>query len=342
MQPNEFFYQLTPDAMLTALEQAGYHPEGRFLMRNSLENRVISVALSDSGSCVAKFYRPGRWSRETILEEHAFLFELAAHEIPVCAPLLSHGTSLHEYQGIFYAVWPLTGGRGLEDPDEDTMRQIGRLLGRIHAAGSRQGFASRVEFSALSYVERPQAFLEPLMPVHCRPRYRNAARRIAELYTTESQGVPVQRIHGDCHPGNLLIDGSNIFFLDFDDCLTGPVVQDLWMLLPDRGDASSRLKTAFLEGYTLFATFDPAWFRLIEILRGMRFVHYAAWIARRREDPAFMLAFPDFGTDAWWERETRDLEEQVQIIEETLSEKTDQGQEKTYSNFDYFPDLRDP
>ncbi len=337
---NDSFYRLTPDIMLAALEQAGYQPDGRFLMRNSLENRVISVMLADSSFCVAKFYRPGRWSRETILEEHAFLFELAALEIPVCSPLVSQGSSLHEYQGLLYAVWPQTGGRGLEEPDAECMRHIGRLLGRMHAAGAKSGFSHRQTLSAGSFVEQPLAELDPLIPAHCRTAYRDAALRIAGLYRTGSEGVPMQRIHGDCHPGNLLIDGSQIFFLDFDDCLTGPVVQDLWMLLPDRGDAAAGLRAAFLEGYTLFADFDPAWFRLIEILRGMRFVHYAAWIARRRDDPSFTRAFPDFGTDAWWERETRDLIEQTRTAEEGLSARPP-APDELLPDSAYFPDLGD-
>jgi Ser/Thr protein kinase RdoA (MazF antagonist) len=342
MKPEESFYRLTPDLMLTALEHAGYKMDGRFLMLNSLENRVISAMQADGSHCVAKFYRPGRWTREIILEEHNFLFELAAQEIPVCVPLVSGGSSLHEYQEMAYAVWPRTGGRGLEEPDAECMQQIGRLLGRLHAAGASKRFSKRILFSEETFVLKPLAELDQIIPSECRQAYRDSALQIAELYQSVADNIPVQRIHGDCHPGNLLVDGKTIFFLDFDDCLTGPVVQDLWMLLPDRGDAAASLRAAFLEGYTLFADFDPAWFGLIEILRGMRYIHYAAWIARRRDDPAFRVAFPDFGSEAWWERETRDLAEQVFTIKKSLT-PTSQGSdcEVMLTNHDYFPDLED-
>lgn len=339
MRAEESFYRLTPDTMLAAVEALGLEPDGRLLLLNSLENRVASIALADGRQVVAKFYRPGRWSRETILEEHAFLQRLAATEIPVCVPMAFSGETLFSDGDMFYAIWPRTGGRQLEEPDADTMRQLGRLLGRMHASAAGHAFHSRLRLDSETYVERSLAVTAPLVPSGLRAAYTGTARRIAELYDRMSAGVPVQAIHGDCHPGNILADRGQFFFLDFDDCLTGPVVQDLWMLLPDKGAAAAGLRAAFLEGYTLFAPFDPSWFSLIEPLRALRYVHYAAWIARRRDDPSFKNAFPDFGGEAYWEQETSDLVEQLALIESESGAGPASSGEPELTNKDFFWDL---
>lgn len=339
MRAEESFYRLTPDAMLDAVAALGLEPDGRLLLLNSLENRVASIALADGSQIVAKFYRPGRWSRETILEEHAFLRGLAAAEIPVCSPLDFAGETLFEADGIFYAVWPRTGGRALEEPDADAMCQLGRLLGRLHASAASHTFKKRLRLDSATYVGQPLDIITPLMPARLRADYSRTAGRIAALFDERMAGVPVQPIHGDCHPGNILADRGQFFFLDFDDCLTGPVVQDLWMLLPDKGAAAAALRAAFLEGYTLFAPFDPAWFGLIEILRALRYVHYAAWIARRREDPSFKNAFPDFGSESYWEQQNCDLAEQLALIEAECGATRSMPDEPELTNKDFFWDM---
>jgi Ser/Thr protein kinase RdoA (MazF antagonist) len=314
----ETFFRLTPDRVLRAAEEAGLRPTGHCFALGALENRVYDLRLEDGSHVVAKFYRPGRWSREAIAEEHAFLRELGDAEIPVCAPLaFPDGGTLRETQGIFYAIWPRTGGRS---PDELSLEEagvLGRLLARMHNVGATRPAPHRLRLDSRTFALEPLAFLDRggFLPASCSRRYRAAVEEAALLYDARSQGVPLHRIHGDCHRGNLLrgADG-HWFFLDFDDMLTGPAVHDVWMLLPGRDAFARRQRDALIEGYRQFREFDPRWLELVEPLRAFRFVWYAAWIARRWEDPSFPDAFPHFGTDEYWENETRDLEQQVERL----------------------------
>lgn len=311
-----FFYALTPERVLQAVEQGGFVPSGHCSALNSLENRVYDVRLEDGRHVVAKFYRPARWSRAQIEAEHEFLYELREADIPVCAPLrFADGNSIQETAGIYYALWPRTGGRAVDELDAEQTRVLGRLLARIHNVGAGRPESRRLQLNAATYIEAPLKYLleSELIPAYLSDRYAAAAREMAQIYTELSADVPTHRIHGDCHAGNLLYGAEGWFFLDFDDFLTGPAVQDVWMLLPARDDAERARRAVFLEGYRTFREFSDHWLNLIEPLRAMRYVHYAAWIARRREDPAFPQAFPHFGSDEYWEQETLDLEEQVQI-----------------------------
>jgi len=312
----EHFLALTPDRVLSAVEALGLRPSGHVMALTCLENRVHDVRLEDGRHVVVKFYRPGRWSREALREEHAFLAELHAHEIPVCAPLVLRGSSLHQVHGIHYAVWPRAGGRSPSELADPEVEQLGRLLGRIHAVGASRAAPARPRLTGARYVAEPLELLDGrgLLPAACRARYRGAATALAKLYDERSRGVPCHRIHGDCHLGNLLrgpaggSEGDAWFFLDFDDMLTGPAVQDVWMLLPGRDPEAERQRRLLLEGYRQFFDFDERWLGLVEPLRGLRFVRYAAWIGRRWQDPAFPAAFPHFGSGDYWERETQDLE----------------------------------
>lgn len=342
MDSKEFFYRLTPDRVIQAVEQLGLATSGHFLQLNSLENRVFSIDIHNDTPVVVKFYRPERWSEAQILEEHAFLFQLQKAEIPVCVPLIRDGRSLFCCEDILYAVWPRTGGRQVDEFSDEHMAMLGRLLARIHNVGEAAEAHHRPCFGSDRYVQQPLARLEAgeFLPSHCLPRFQAAATRIAVLYDELAATLPVHRIHGDCHPGNLLYDREGFFFLDFDDCLTGPAVQDFWMLFQDKGAHGSG-RASFLEGYSLFRTFDPAWLRLVELLRAMRFIYYAAWIAQRWQDPAFPLAFPHFGTTAYWEQETTDLEEQLLFIEEELNPGSIENPQPQLTNKDFFWDLAD-
>lgn len=325
---NESFLRLGPEWVLRAVEAAGLRPTGRTTALTCLENRVHDVELEDGAHVVVKFYRPGRWSREAILEEHAFLRALREAEIPVCAPIAfveegeapasggADGRTLHEAEGIFYAVWPRTGGRSPSELSDEECAVLGRLLARIHNVGEALAPVHRPRLDAESFGREPLAFLEQagFLPPACARRYRAAALEAASLYTAWSAGVPVHAIHGDCHFGNLLNGPEGFFFLDFDDFVVGPAVQDVWMLLPGRDAFAARQRDVLISAYAQFRAFDPRWLRLVEPLRALRFVRYAAWIARRWSDPAFPSAFPHFGTHEYWENETRDLEEQVERI----------------------------
>jgi len=349
---NEFFYNLTPDIVLSAIERSGFEPTGHCMTLNSYENRVYDLRLEDGAHIVTKFYRPGRWSRDQIQEEHDFLFQLRDDEIPVCAPLrFSDGMTIHQTDDIYYAVWPRTGGRVPDELQDGELETLGRYLARIHNNGAAKPALHRIHLTGETYGLQPLAFLEEkgFLPEHCRERYGNAVREIVDIYEKLSVGVPVQRIHGDCHLGNLLKGSEGYFFLDFDDFLTGPVVQDVWMIVPARDREGLRQRDLFLEAYRQFRDFDDSWLRLIEPLRSLRYIRYAAWLAQRWEDPAFPAAFPHFGTVEYWEDETRDLEDQLEYFYGSgvdlppgirKAEKNEDA-EKDLTNKDFFWDWED-
>jgi len=314
---DNFFFNLTPEIVMKAVEQSGFTPTGHCMALNSYENRVYDIKLEDDSHVVAKFYRPGRWSEEQIQEEHEFLFELKSEEITVCEPLhFADGKTIHQIQGIYYALWPRTGGRSADEFSDSQLQVLGRLLARIHNTGAAKETVSRMTLTGDSYGLQPLAFLEEndFLPVNCRTRYADAVKEIVEIYETLCKDVPLHRIHGDCHFGNLLYGNEGWFFLDFDDFLAGPAVQDVWMLVPARDQEGLRQREVFIEAYRMFRDFDASWLRLIEPLRALRFIRYAAWIAKRWDDPAFPPAFPHFGTASYWEDETQDLEDQVDFF----------------------------
>jgi len=314
---DESFFRLSPARVLDAVEAAGLRPTGHCLALNALENRVYDLRLEDDSHAVAKFYRPGRWSREAILDEHRMLFALREAEIPVCAPMrFADGATLHQVAGIHYAVWPRTGGRSPDELADDEVRVLGRLLARIHSVGEARQLAHRRVLGSRSVVHDALDVLEAgdFLPPQCAARYRGAALEIAARFDEQSAGVPLHPIHGDCHLGNLLRGDEGWFFLDFDDMVIGPAVQDVWMLLPGRDTYAERQRRLLVEAYREFRDFDERWLGLVELLRAFRFVFYAGWIAKRWQDPSFPDAFPHFGSDAYWENETRDLEAQLERI----------------------------
>ncbi len=320
---------------------------------NSYENRVYDLRLEDGSHIVTKFYRPGRWNREQIKEEHTFILQLQDDEIPVCAPLfINDRDTIREIEGIYYAVWPRTGGRSADEFTDDQLETLGRLLARIHNMGAVKKAAHRISLTADNYALQPLQFLldNNFLPSHCRERFSNSVREIADIYETLSRDIPFHRIHGDCHPWNLLLGMEGWFFLDFDDFHNGPAVQDVWMLVPARDTEGLRQREIFLGAYRQFRDFEDSWLRLIEPLRSLRFIWYAGWIARRWNDPAFPAAFPHFGTVEFWEDETADLEDQLEIIHqrsEDLPEnlrrtESEDEEEKELSNSDFLWDWEDP
>lgn len=314
---NESFYQLTPDVVIRAVEETGLRCSGHTLSLNSLENRVYDIGLENGDHVVVKFYRPGRWSREQILEEHEFLFLLKENEIPVVTPLpFEDGRTLHEAEEIYFTVWPRVGGRVPDELSDEELEIIGRTLARIHNAGASKPAVHRITLSRKYYIEYPLRVFEEkdLVPRSLFERYRNSALQVANFFDEISHVVPFHRIHGDCHIGNLLRGDEGWHIVDFDDFLTGPAVQDIWMITPGTDRESLRKRTILLDAYRSFRDFDESWLNLIRPLRAMRWIHYSAWIARRLEDPAFKNAFPHYGTHEYWEQETVDLEEEVELI----------------------------
>lgn len=350
--PSESFFRLSPDRVLRAVEDAGFAPTGHCFALNALENRVYDVRVNEDSHLVVKFYRPGRWSREAVLDEHRMLFALREAEIPVCAPLvLSDGESLRSALGMHYALWPRTGGRSPDELSDEQVAVLGRLLARIHDTGESLRLEHRRTLGPETVVDEALDVLDRggFLPPQCRDRYQAAARGCVEVYQARSEGVPLHPIHGDCHVGNLLHGDAGWFFLDFDDMVHGPAVQDVWMLLPGRDAHAADQRSVLVEAYREFRPFDERWLSLIEPLRAFRFVFYAGWIAKRWGDPSFPDAFPHFGTDDYWENETRDLEEQlarvragegagVEIGDEGSARASDEH-EGQLTNEDFFWDL---
>jgi len=348
-QKEEFFFHLTPDVIMQAMENSGFEPTGHLMALNSYENRVYDIKLEDNSHIVTKFYRPGRWNRQQILEEHSFLQELASDEITVCSPLpFSDGTTLHETEGIYYAVWPRTGGRAGEELNDIELEILGRLLARIHNMGASKKSEHRIKLTGETYGLEPLKFLEEndFIPEQFKTRYRNAVLEIVSLYDSLAKDVPFHRIHGDCHMGNILNGSEGWFFLDFDDFLVGPAVQDVWMIVPARDREGLRQREVFINAYRQFRDFNSSWFKLIEPLRALRFIMYAGWIATRWEDPAFPAAFPHFGTEKYWEEETADLEDQInhyykEVEPEPFSDKNKMETEEELTNKDFFWDMEE-
>lgn len=341
------FYNLTPDIVIESVEKSGFSLTGHYMVLNSYENRVYDLKLDDDSHIIVKFYRPGRWTFEQIQEEHLFLFNLAEDEISVCAPLkFSDGNSIHESEGIFFAIWPRTGGRIPEELSDGDMMNIGRLLGRIHNNGASKESKFRLRLTGDAYGTNSLKYLTEnnFLPSHCIKRYSDAVNEIVKIYNSIIPDIPFHRIHGDCHLGNLLQRDGIFSFLDFDDFLIGPAVQDIWMLISSRDNNSQHEINKLLSGYREFRNFENSWLQLIEPLRGLRYINYAAWIARRWSDPAFPQIFSHFGTDEYWEKETTDLEEQVKIIYSNESIKNEfqhdvPEKEKELTNKDFFWDM---
>lgn len=322
------YARLTPDRMLDALESVGLRGDGRFLALNSYENRVYQVSLEDGRTLVAKFYRPGRWSDAQIAEEHAFVAELAAREIPVVAPLpvlpssdAPGGSTLAEFDGYRFAVYPRRGGRAPELDDRDTLERIGRFIGRIHAVGAIEGFAERPRLDVESFGDEPRAWLlaNDFIPPDLLAAWTGIVDQalVAVRSAFDRAGdIRLLKLHGDCHAGNILWTDDGPHFVDFDDARNGPAMQDLWMLLSgDRASMTLQLSDV-LAGYEDFADFDRRELQLVEPLRTLRLIHYSAWLARRWHDPAFPAAFPWFGTQRYWQDRVLELREQVAAMAE--------------------------
>lgn len=315
----ERFKDLTPDHVLDAVEIGGARCTGRVIVLNSYENRVYQLELEDERWVVGKFYRPGRWSRAAIEAEHAFLAELAADEIPVVSPLPldDTGTTVGEVDGILYTLFPRVGGRAPDEPSLAQYEWLGRLIARIHAVGARHRPAERPELTPETYGVENLAFLLEGDHIHpdARAAYVASVEALLERIRPLFLQVPLHRIHGDCHLGNLLWTPDGPVFLDFDDMRVGPAAQDIWMMAPSADAEGKRQREFLLGAYREMRDFDPSWDRLVEPLRGLRYIHYATWIARRWQDPIFPRTFSHFGTLRYWQQEIQDLREQIARVD---------------------------
>lgn len=326
-----FFYTLTPDRILDAVERAGYACTGRCLALNSLENRVYEVEIETDAPpvspsdrfVVVKFYRPGRWTADQILDEHDFLLDLEAQGLPVVAPwdVDDNGATLARVEGLemHYAIFPKRGGRIPDEVDPALASRLGGLLARVHNVGAECSAEHRLRLDPETYgLANLQHLLETdAIAPHVRGRYRQTVEAICAISAPWFAAVPVQRIHGDCHLGNVLQHpDEGLRLVDFDDMAMGPCVQDLWLLAAGRCNVDNALWRSALAGYSEFRDFPVDSTRLAEPLRALRFVHFSAWISRRWSDPAFPDAFPTFGSDRYWEEQLADLQDQLALIQE--------------------------
>lgn len=313
------FAGLLPEVVLSAIESLGFVTDGRLLALNSYENRVWQVGLDQDPPLIAKFYRPHRWSDEAISEEHAFALELVEHELPIVPPMMINGASLHFFEGHRFALFKRFGGHAPDVADKKTLQVLGRLMGRIHAVGARQAFRHRevMHPTPLGHDSILYLLEHDWVPMHLTSAFESIThdlmKAIDEIWTQLNPEHMI-RLHGDCHPGNILWRDDQAHFVDLDDCRMGPAIQDLWMWLSgDRHERSQQI-TWLIDEYQAFYDFNPQQLRLIEALRTLRMIHYQAWLARRWNDPAFPQAFGWFEQPRHWESVIEQLREQLDEI----------------------------
>lgn len=320
MAEQDFAFQgLTPDTLLNAIESVGVFPVSGLLALNSYENRVYQFTADDDQRYVAKFYRPGRWSEAQVREEHRFTQQLLDEEVPVVAPLALANDTLHCYQGYYFCLFPSIGGRAFEPNDLDQLERLGRQLGRLHRVAQSEPFVHREALSFELFVQQSVHHLKDstLIPaaIHS-PFFAILEPLVERLQAVTLDGYQWQRLHGDSHIGNILQYDEKLTLVDFDDCRSGPAVQDLWMMLNgDRQEQTMQLD-ALIEGYEEFCSFDKAELALIEPLRGYRIIQYMAWLSRRWQDAAFQRAFPWFAEERYWEQQVLALKEQLAALDE--------------------------
>lgn len=316
------FMNLGPDAILRAVEHTGWRCDGRLQALASYENRVYQVGIEERAPVVVKFYRPGRWDDEQILEEHRFCAELKEVDLPVIVPL-EHGD-----QGTLIAQGPYrlslyeqTIGRPPSFDDPEHRKLLGRFAARLHNVSVLDDFDARPhlgpdEFGhdALHALFGSGHVPEPLeealnaVAVHAMERVESLFALCAPLREL--------RLHGDLHAGNILWTGDGPVVMDFDDCATGPAIADLWMFLSGDRPYQEQCLADLIEGYEQFRAFPYEQLPLVEALRTLRMVHHAAWLARRWEDPAFPRAFGWFATEQYWQELILTLKEQISVMDE--------------------------
>lgn len=315
------FDRLTPDFLMSAIESQGYWCDGRLLALNSYENRVYQVGIEDQLPLIAKFYRPNRWNKEQILEEHEFCFELAEQELPVVAPLRNErGESLFHHQDFCFSLYPRQGGHAPELDNLDNLLIIGRMMGRIHRIGATQPFAHRPELTSQNFGhDCVKLISEQFIPAELKPAYDSLTQDLMQCIDerlNQAQGIPLIRTHGDCHSGNMLWRDDAPHFVDFDDARMAPAIQDLWMFLSGDRNRQTAQISELIEGYNEFYDFHPRELQLVEVLRTLRMIHYAAWLASRWQDPAFPKNFPWFNTERYWGEHILELREQWAALDE--------------------------
>ncbi|MCB9072233.1 MAG: serine/threonine protein kinase [Bdellovibrionaceae bacterium] len=305
----ESFFSLSPEHVFQSVEILGYRPTGELLQLNSYENRVFDIKLEPSGNIISKFYRPHRWNEKTLLEEHTFVEELFQADVRTVPVIKDNGYIHKTSDNIFFSLYPKKKGRMPQEFLPGELRTVGKRIAQFHNVGAQKRFSFRQTMAAENYIPFDSlAELDGWVAPEVWSRYEEACELIMDFLISELNPDSFIRIHGDCHKGNLLHDGSDYFFVDFDDCINGPAVQDFWMLLSSAGPESAEEMNELLSGYSELRDFDDNELFLIPALRGLRIFSYAAWIARRWDDPVFPKLFPDFTTYNYWADEVERLE----------------------------------
>jgi Ser/Thr protein kinase RdoA (MazF antagonist) len=313
------FHSLTPDTVISLVEKAlDLHCTNLCRPLNSYINRVYELQGEDGAGLIVKFYRPGRWSRDALQDEHDFLLELHEEEIPVVAPLTQqNGQTLGAHGNMYFAVFPKKGGRSYDEYNDEQWLELGRLLGRTHVVGARHRPKDRIIMAPDKSTSEQLAYILAgnFMPPDLAGRFKDISGEIIEEIKPRFAGIDMIRIHGDCHFANLIYRPDESFYIvDFDDMAVGPPVQDFWMLLPGYMQECLAEIEIFLEGYETFRHFDQRTLSLIEPLRAMRYIHYTAWCAHQVAEDGFSQVAPDFGKPHYWQREMNDLIEQLDRI----------------------------
>ena len=316
------FDALSPSLILEAVEAAfGIVPDGSLTPYSSYVNRVYGLRAEDGPEYVVKFYRPGRWTEEAILEEHLFLDDCAKAELPVVAPMEdSSGSTLPaveiegEAEAFFFALFPKRGGRSFDAESESDWLRLGSLAGRLHLVGARRQAPSRARLGPeLAFANL--SLVEPLVHPEFREEFGEVCRETLERTSEELRAIAPRRIHGDLHRGNILErPGEGLLLLDFDDMMTGPPIQDLWLLLPGRSSECARELSLLVEGYSEFSELEAGSVDLIETLRFYRILHFLAWRSLQRDDNWFKRDYPDWGSRSFWIRELEDFRDQSRIV----------------------------
>jgi len=325
-QETQFFFHLNPDTVLTAVEKLGLSTTGRCLALNSMENRVYEIEVDDEEYgpfVIAKFYRPGRWTEQQILDEHEFLFDLVDAEVPAIAPFKFNNESLFKIEGhdIFYSLTPKKGGRIPQEFNDEQLEIMGRLIARMHNIGANKTSSSRLTISPDTYGKQNLNFLleNNFLPAHIAPSYKSVVEEICEFSQPLFEKASKHRIHGDCHWGNIIWrEEEGPFLVDFDDMLVGPAVQDIWLVIPGVDQKAKQDRALLLEAYEELRSFNYSELKLIEPLRALRYIHFSAWIAKRWQDPAFQQAFVHFASPHYWDEQLNDLRIQLDKIKREL------------------------
>jgi Ser/Thr protein kinase RdoA (MazF antagonist) len=323
MSNSKGFYNLDPNLILDVAENHGFHVTGELTQLNSYENRVFDVKLTSGESLISKFYRPGRWSAETILDEHNFIHELKTEQIGVASAIeinsaesvfklknfSGENKTLGEVDGIYYAFFEKVRGRLLQEITEPQFKKLGRWLARLHNVGSKQKAVHRASIGPTNddrwiYLDKLLRQVSPEVSA----RYESSAVKIFEALDDMLNDFSFIRLHGDLHRGNILEDSQQEFIVvDFDDMINGPEVQDFWMLMPNADTDSPEFNT-LIDAYSELREFPYEQLELIPLLRGYRIINYAIWIMNRWDDPSFPRIFPDFGSYSYWAEETENIE----------------------------------